>query len=244
MPGYGSIWVITGRTRKRGNRYLRGDEEAYHIFPIHCREILVHSWMNFCLWRIVAAQHWQLMQHHVLFCSLWPCIARNMKRYKINEWRIQIISICIPTLTSSPVNATKEPQNQPPHDLLPNLPVLPLPSLSLSCWQTTLITAKDAPFKPSFHSQGCWDSLWIEAWCYSIKFRSFHAQSIYNMGLMGGGWGLSERYSTPSKPFVLVLENHPVNVFMCVLVWGFLSRLCAFRTEVLKCTVSMQNDRI
>lgn len=90
MPGNGSIWVITGWARKRGNRYLRGDGEASHIFPIHCREILVHSWMNFCLWRIVAAQHWQLMQHHVLFSSLWPCI-RNMETYKINEWRIQSI---------------------------------------------------------------------------------------------------------------------------------------------------------
>lgn len=97
-----------------------------------------------------------------------------------------------------PTHSSVPGKSQPPHDFPFNLPLLRLSSLSLSCWQTTLTWAKDKQFRPPFHSQGCRDSLWIEAWCYSIKFRSIHPQSIYNMVLMGGGWGLSERHSTLS----------------------------------------------
>lgn len=153
------------------------------------------------------------MQHHVLFSSLWPCI-RNAEKQKLNEWRIQNVSWCgCGCLASSPCSQgcvagiCQHPfqhihpspgKSQPPHDFPFNLPLLRLSSLSLSCWQTTLTWAKDKQFRPPFHSQGCRDSLWIEAWCYSIKFRSIHPQSIYNMVLMGGGWGLSERHSTLS----------------------------------------------
>lgn len=87
MPGNGCIWVIIGWAGERGNRYFRCWMNLTYL-PSPCGEILVHSWMNSCLWRIVAVQHWQLMQHDVLFSSLWPCI-RNLKKYKINKWRIQ-----------------------------------------------------------------------------------------------------------------------------------------------------------
>lgn len=93
-------------------------------------------------------------------------------------------------------------------------------SLSLSCQQTTLITAKDAPFKLSFHSQGCWDSLWIEAWRFSIKFLfilSLFIKCVWRVpGLVCPLLWLSSR-------FVLV----PVNRCFVTFVWGFIARLCA-----------------
>lgn len=65
------------------------EPQLARMFPCRGREVLACSWMG--CWRIiVAAQCWQLMQHYVLFYSLWPCI-RNVEKEKINKWRMELI---------------------------------------------------------------------------------------------------------------------------------------------------------
>lgn len=183
-----------------------GNGDASDLFCSGCVEVFVHSWMNFCLWRRTATQHWQLMQHHVLFSSPRPCI-RNMKKWEINKWRIQskarppdAVDGARPlssrmilwgkaehrwALPSAPKWSHRRVSKSARHDSLPCCAGL--------CRLSFFLTSRSHSSQGRailHHSQGCRDSLWIEARCFSIKFQPFHSGSIYNVYLMGGRWGV------------------------------------------------------
>lgn len=123
-----------------------------------CRGI---SHISLPLWRNIGTQLDELLPVKNCSCSTLTAYAtlcsillpsalykKYEKSIKMNERRIQNISPGVVAAVrqvylvfndgnthsnTSVRQATKEPQSQPPHDLLPNLPLLPLPSPSLSC---------------------------------------------------------------------------------------------------------------
>lgn len=168
MPDGGTIRVVAGRARERGNRYLRGRECGSRVSLPPCRAI-VRSCVKFSMWSMEAARHWRLTQQHVLFSVLWHCI-RTMKRYQINKWRIQrtrllmrlqesghyviiksVLLECKRTQLSAPIcPTTTNPERSFKARTSISSPCFCLLRclLLMSCWQATLIPAKDAPSMP------------------------------------------------------------------------------------------------